>query len=440
MGDCECGLCKNRKDFDFPSDLLSRLAEGNVVIFAGAGVSTENRDHCNTTLYDEIKHELGETSDLDFPNLMDRYCAQIDGRIKLTQKIRERIEYFRSFRGFYVNMTRFHRALRPLFMVRDLVTTNWDDFFEVEAGFDPFVYEQDVAFLEGSERRVIKIHGSISNLGSIVATSEDYRKSLRRLSRGTMGAYLKSLLATKTIIYIGYSLRDPNYLRLAQTMARLTKPFTRTSYFVSPRVDHDYLKKTRLSLFPLETDGAYFLEQFRIHYKKLEEHPMIVDEDPFNECEDLLSHVNELHEYTADTFLKKRNPLLIFALSYQDGLQDALMRIKDSRKRGRYHNTAHLHDLVHGYEVRVSRYRRERNLWDACYCRGYQNGLIFLLSGGDGGYPPPVELLFDQSVDSVSKVVRFPKKRVPGYAKRQLDRLFARVASGGLIPEHIPYV
>ncbi|MBX9461841.1 MAG: SIR2 family protein [Aquamicrobium sp.] len=437
MRECDCAYCKNEKGFAFPPELLERIASGDVVIFAGAGISTENRAHCKTTLYEEIKHELAEERDLDFPSLMDAYCAQPDGRIKLIQKIKKRVDYFSSFRGFRVPMTRFHRAILPLYMITDIITTNWDNYFEEESGFTPFVYDQDIALLEGSRRRVIKIHGSLTNFGSIVATTSDYSSTFRRLTKGPLGAYVKNILSSKTIIYTGYSLRDSNYLRIAKTIAQMMGPFRRQSYFVSPNIDRDYLESTNLNIIPIETDGSFFFEQFRLHHKS--SHQCIIDDSAFDDCHDLLLATNDLHHETADRYLSSRRPLLILALAYQDGLQDALMRIKDQRRSGEYYNAHHLHNLVRGYEMRVRQYRKESNHWDACYCRGYQNGLIYLLAGGGDVYPPPVELLFDKAIDTVPKAMRFPRNKLPKRVQTELSRLSKRVGQGPLIPEHIPY-
>lgn len=438
LHECECAYCKNEKDFTFPRELLERISDGNVVIFAGAGISTENPAHCNTTFYTEIKHQLDEKRDLDFPSLMDEYCKQVDGRIKLVHSIKKRIEYFSSFRGFRVPMTRFHRALLPLYMITDVITTNWDDFFEREAGFTPFVYDQDIVLLEGSRRRVIKIHGSVTNFGSIVATTDDYRRAFSRLTKGPLGAYLKSILSSKTIIYIGYSLRDKNYLKIAQVISSMMGKYGRQSYFVSPNVDRSHLQKTKLNIIPIETDGAFFLEQFRAHHNS--RHECIIDESAFDDCHSLLLSLNDLHLETADKYQSTGRPLLILALSYQDGLQDALMRIKDQRSSGEYYNAHHVHNLISGYETRIKDYKKNRNYWDACYCRGYQNGLIYLAAGGGDVYPPSVELLFDTKIDTVAKAARFSTKKLPKPIQIQLERLSKRVGRGQLIPEHIPYV
>ena len=64
--------------------------------------------------------------------------------------------------------------------------------------------KEDFAFWDLPERKVLKIHGSINNIGSIIVTAEDYGKCLRRLRGNIIGSYLKLLLATKTVVFIGY--------------------------------------------------------------------------------------------------------------------------------------------------------------------------------------------------------------------------------------------
>jgi hypothetical protein len=85
-GDCLCAFCKNDREFDLPNHLVEQLKSGSLVLFAGAGISTESREFAADTLYDVIAHELGEKRSLSFPDLMEEYCRQPDGRIKTHQR------------------------------------------------------------------------------------------------------------------------------------------------------------------------------------------------------------------------------------------------------------------------------------------------------------------------------------------------------------------
>lgn len=214
-----CVMCRDHHEFVIPDHLMKQLARRNVVIFAGAGVSTETTNVFPWTFYDEI-HQTLRLSERDkpaFPKLMSMFCGRPNGRRELLGKIRARLSYVRSFPEIYQAATRFHREISTLFYVDTYFTTNWDDYFERECGATPFVSADDFAFWDTGGRKVFKLHGSISNFGSVIATDEDYRRAKRQLERGTLGAALKLMLATKTIVYIGYSFSDYDFLRFIDT-------------------------------------------------------------------------------------------------------------------------------------------------------------------------------------------------------------------------------
>ncbi|MCP4616485.1 MAG: hypothetical protein GY844_08600 [Bradyrhizobium sp.] len=439
--DCVCAACGNDKDFSFPEQLLDKIADGEVILFAGAGISTENRAHCQHTFYEEIQAELKAPEGLSFPELMDAFCAQPDGRIKLLEKIKHRFDYFLSFDDFVRPMTRFHRSISPLYMIKDVITTNWDDFFERECRFDAFVYDSDLAFWDAAKRRVMKIHGSITNFGSIVATTGDYAQSFERLNDGPLGAQLKSLIARKTVIYVGYSLSDENYLRLLRNIARLMQGHLRQSYLISPRIDHDKLAAAPVPLIPIQTDGAFFFERAR---KELAERCEITRDEAFAKCDDFLDAVADAHNKTADAFIRTQHPILIFILSYQDGLIHALQRILRMQRTGEYHSKTAVHVKIHMYEHRIEQLSKSRDYWNAAYALGYQSGLLFLLlqsDDDDGPSPPLFDVPFSVQVRSLSGALRYPKEKLPRFVKAQAGRILKRhPRKAKLVPDHTPYL
>jgi SIR2-like domain len=439
--DCACEFCRNDKDFVAPGHLVEKIATGEVVIFAGAGISTENKAYCGTTFYEGIKAELNISDDLAFPDLMTRFCDQPDGRIKLLEKIKGRLDYFRSFEDFYDRMSRFHRALAPLFMIADVVTTNWDDFFERECEFDPFVYDSDMAFWDAAKRRAMKIHGSITNFGSIVATDEDYRQSFKRLNDGPLGAQLKSLIARKTVVYTGYSLSDDNYLRLLRNIAKMMEGNIRQSYFVAPTIEKDKIQSAPIPLIPIETDGAYFFEKIR---EIVSDRCKITRDVAFVRCAILLDKVAEHHDKTANKFIKTQHPLLIFALSYQDGLAHSLKRILRLRKTGEYHSLDHVHSLVHGYMGHFDEFIKRKDYWNAAYADGYKNGLMFLLlasTDNSATEAPIFELPFPSDVRSITAALKKSKTAMPKAVRTQAQQFLSRLPkSARLVPDHTPYL
>lgn len=92
----KCAYCGNKK-FDVPDDIIKAIEEGNLVLFAGAGISTEGKNLYSSSLYSEINDELGEKNDNSFPKLMTKYCNLPNGRRKLISKIIKRFEYYKDF-------------------------------------------------------------------------------------------------------------------------------------------------------------------------------------------------------------------------------------------------------------------------------------------------------------------------------------------------------
>ena len=370
---------------------------------------------------------------------MTKYCALPDGRIKLLQKIKERLDYFISFDDFYRPMTRFHRAISPLYMVEDIITTNWDDFFERECMIDPFVYNSDMAFWDASSRRLMKIHGSISNFGSIVATNGDYRKSFKRLNNGPLGAQLKSLIARKTVIYVGYSLSDPNYLRLLKNISKMMGANSRQSYFISPNMDSKKLALAPVSLVPINTDGAFFFENVHEHFSNT---GVVVKDKAFFDCDRFLDLVAVRHNKTADAYLKTRHSLLILALGYQDGLIHVMQRLLRLKKRGDYHSPNDIRSRIGGYEFRLNELIKKKDFWNACYAQGYQNGLLYLLAkhyDSNAPHPPIFAVPVNTKRDSLAAILKFPKHKIPKEIARQLNRIEKR-SKPDLIPDHTPYL
>src|SRR5215211_5107454 len=167
--DCQCVICRLQRPFDLPDRVVKAALAGELVIFAGAGTSTENPLTLPSTLYVGVVGELGYTATDDlpsFPRAMSQYEKQ-HGRPALLQKAKERFDYIDGFGDLRAMATRFHQEISTMFMVDTIVTTNWDTYFEEDCGAIPIVTEADYAFWNLPGRKVFKVHGSMNNVGSI---------------------------------------------------------------------------------------------------------------------------------------------------------------------------------------------------------------------------------------------------------------------------------
>jgi len=383
-----CAICRNNSDFELPEHLYNELLAERVILFAGAGVSTENSVVMPFTLYEEIAEELNlaEKQRPNFPSLMSLFCDRPDGRRELLRKIRSRFQYISSFPNLYSMATRFHNEVATLFKIESIVTTNWDDYFERECDATPFVTGEDFAFWSVPGRKVFKIHGSIGNLGSIVATTEDYDACYERLQTGALGSSLKHMLATKTILYAGYSLSDDDFLKIRALLHQEMGALLPHGYIVT--IDREAETRYReMGLTPIFTDAAYFVSVIKQHL--VEEGLMLPDEE-YDETYSMLMDVLAAHHELASAFDLRDNPDLLYTLSYQDGLMDGLRRILVRRNSGEYSSISYVVSRLASYD-KIRRLKvKARKYNDIAYIDGYMNAMLFLLANNEERHQLPI--------------------------------------------------
>lgn len=373
---CDCALCKNNHEFEISNELMMELLSGNVAIFAGAGISTETRNVYKTTFYETIANEINKREPCQaFPELMEEYCSLPNGRLKLLYRIKERFDNIDSFPELTQSATRFHRELGTLFPIRTIITTNWDTYFEDYCRATPFVTDPDLAFWEAADRRVLKIHGSVTNYGSIVATTKDYQKCHDRLTSGIIGATLKTILATRTVIFIGYSLSDSDFSAIYEFVQSQMNDLHKQAYVVTPFID-DCEKFRSAGLIPIQTDGTYFIKQVKSHAVAQK---YLLDDDIFDSAAKLLCCVRDEHRLLHDAIKASQYPEMIFAAFYQDGLMHALGRAIEMRGSGQYSHHCRLIGVIEKY-LELQKEKLKRHVYeDVSYIEGYINGLTYLL-------------------------------------------------------------
>lgn len=375
-GNCECLFCKNKISVEIPEELINAVKNDNLIIFAGAGVSTESSAIYGYTLYQEVCNELSNTENLSFSQLMSKYCELPDGRAKLLRKIKKRFDYFASFPELERRASSFHRELATLFHIRNIITTNWDDYFERYCGAIPIVFPEDYVFWNLPERKVIKIHGSINNLGSIVATEEDYDKCYRRLNSGLIGSSLKTLLATKYVLFIGYSFSDEDFMRVYNSLMKEMKGLIPHAYIVT--LDSASKEKFKnINVTPIITDATYFITSIK---KSLYSEKHFLHDDIYDKVSLLLFKVEYEHKRLSEELEINKYPEVIFALNYQDGLIHAFERILAYKKTGYYSHTCNIYCTLDEYHNWRKIKLKKRVYEDVAYIDGYMDGLNSLIS------------------------------------------------------------
>lgn len=357
-----CKECNNAKDFMLPEDVIQAVIKGDLVLFCGAGISTESKKVMPTSFYTDIKDELviknhiEVDENLSFSKLMSLFCENVvNGRKELFKRINSRFQMIENFPELYRIASEFHKEVAKIPQIGTVITTNWDTF----------------------EKRVFKIHGSIKNIGSIIATEEDYENCYQKLSTKPIGDRLKTILSTKTVVFIGFSFGDEDLNRIIEILSDDLGQFANQFYLVT--IDEKWLEKHPKNIIPIITDGTFFVKSLK---NELIQQGTIIDSKVYRVAEDAneilvnehLSWMNDAKFYE----ILQEYPELLLTIAYQDGLIHAFQFSIADEKSGRILMPNYTRDVAHSYLYLCNQRMNENNYLQAFYDRGYSDGFLAL--------------------------------------------------------------
>lgn len=131
----------------------------------------------------------------------------------------ELCEYLKSIKSINSHYDNELNLLKDI-VIDGIVTTNWDDFLEEKfSEFKVFVGQQELLFSESiSVGELYKIHGSALQPDSIIVTEEDYENFNSK--NAYLAAKLLTIFVEHPIIFIGYSLSDPNIQQIIDSIVK----------------------------------------------------------------------------------------------------------------------------------------------------------------------------------------------------------------------------
>lgn len=246
-----------------PQQIKDALYNRKCMFFIGSGMSAEaglpSAKALIRVLAERLKtagHEVSSSSLLD---VAEDFQLKF-GRLELLDTVRREIVTAQVT----ADRTSFNLLTQLKAKPRDIVTTNWDSLIEKALGEEDYcpIFEPKLAG-KTSERQInlYKIHGNID--GDVVITRKDYRDYEKHWE--PMITKVKALFLERTVVFIGYSTDDENFLNMyVPLLAKPGQDYLPLRYSVSP--DRNEMSQSKLmerGIRQIEMSARDFLTELK---------------------------------------------------------------------------------------------------------------------------------------------------------------------------------
>jgi len=256
----------------YKESLFQAISKGEVVLWAGAGLSLyaglPSGVQLREILYEGLtpleKEEVGKESDLS--HLADEICVLKGNRNYIVQTLK------RIFAGNFLS-TETHKVISQIPHFRNIITTNYDSLFErvYDSNKLNIIFSDDhTPYIDDKKVNLFKIHGDLSAPNSIIITESDYNNFFSKdTEQNTIWSVIKGIIATKSILFIGYSLEDTNVEVVFNKIREKIGENRKECYFVAPNISTTKsIKLNRANIHPIPLTGEKLFEELIEYLKK----------------------------------------------------------------------------------------------------------------------------------------------------------------------------
>ncbi|HEY6251651.1 MAG TPA: SIR2 family protein [Candidatus Angelobacter sp.] len=228
-----------------PEELLDDIRRGECVPVIGAGFSMNALlpRGCRMPLWNDlgalIARKMGRAFSGDPIKDLSKYCAERT-KFELIKHLRDCL-HVRTARPGPV-----HQAFVQL-PFKQVITTNFDFLLErayAESGKSclPVVDEDLLPFGNADgETRLMKMHGDLHHPSLLVVTEEDYDGFQNQ--RIPMCQEITHLLKHNAVLFVGYSIDDPDFRQIWQVVKAQLKQLRRPAYVLTVGAGAEKIKQ-----------------------------------------------------------------------------------------------------------------------------------------------------------------------------------------------------
>jgi CheY-like chemotaxis protein len=213
-------------------DVAGQMAHGKGVVFVGAGASASAGAPTWSDLVEPLRKRLKPPTAETSPQLIAQFFRNQAGDHELFSYLRQALGHLRP--------SPVHEAICGL-PLHAFVTTNYDNLLETAfrntgRKVHAITDEHEIGLWnESDEAQLLKLHGDIDSSRSIVLTEQDYFRSMHE--RPAFRRKVVELFCHRTVLFVGFSMRDPNVANFYNLAVHELGGVKRTAYILTPETD-----------------------------------------------------------------------------------------------------------------------------------------------------------------------------------------------------------
>lgn len=208
----------------WPANLIEEIAYRRCILFLGSGISATsvncegNKPPTWAQFLDEIKKLMKEYTADDEKFIND--MIKQENYLMALQTIYDFCdpgEYNKYLKDTYARgrylPSEVHKSIKALDS-KIVITTNFDKIYENLCNVDGYVvddyrnFKSIISNIKSPESIIIKAHGTIDDTDNIIFTGKQYYEAQAKYPE--FYSLLHALFLTNTVVFLGYSLNDPD--------------------------------------------------------------------------------------------------------------------------------------------------------------------------------------------------------------------------------------